>query len=530
MRAHLTLLVVALVFGCEAAPPVAIDAGGGDDASAHDAAPASDAGSAPITWEPCSRLTEGTTMDVECASLDVPLDPAQPGGRTIPYFVKRIRAAAPRRGVLVLLNGGLVSSGVDLEPSIDFFMAKAPGFDLLIPDHRGTGRSSRLGCTDAELETSPGGFSVLPEEAEACEAALRAEWGDDLDRFGTTEAAHDVLVLIERAREEGDAVFVFGVSYGSLLAQRILRIAPVGTIDGTILDGTCNPGVCTMSQIDRWMDDLSRRFFAECARDAFCSARLGADPIATVSSTLDMLDAGHCPEVVAAGLDRTTARALMASVLGYAGWTLRPSVAAMIYRLGRCEPRDVAALRVLVRVLAGEPPTLPAGVRYASDPAGFRVGFTELWEEPAPTVAELVAFDEAAIASASVSVRLGRTREHWTVTAPDEHAHRLADTTAPMLILHGGLDFIPDVSADVARAHYTAPHQTYVTIPRAPHSTLFAPTTAMRGCAGALIEQFVADPEADIDTTCTTQIAPIDFTAIGSYGVSLFGTSDIWDG
>ena len=60
-------------------------------------------------------------------------------------------------------NGGAVSSGVDLESSVNgYFRVVAPGYDLYVPDHRGTGRSGRLGCEAAEASSSYTGVRNAP--------------------------------------------------------------------------------------------------------------------------------------------------------------------------------------------------------------------------------------------------------------------------------------------------------------------------------------------------------------------------------
>ena len=101
-----------------------------------------------------------------------------------------------------------------------------------------------------------------------------------------------------------------------------------------------------------------------------------------------------------------------------------------------------------------------------------------------------------------------------------------------MLLVHGELDFIP-VDGVIARARvlFTGPSQRLVTIPRASHATLFAPTSEGRSCTGALYRQFLADPSAALDTGCRDDIQPIDFETLPTgYPVAMFGTSDFWDG
>ena len=522
------LFIALFVIGCEMPSPLP-----GRDAEA-DAPTVLDAGRTPaLAFSTCARVTEGDESGAECAWLEVPLDHASTEGPTLSLFVKRITAdpTMPHRGALVLSNGGLVSSGVDLEPSIDFWLAKAPGYDLYIPDHRGTGRSGRLGCASAEDPASEGGWAITDGELPACIAALEATHGDTLPLFSAEQAAHDIATLVEAIREiESGRVMLYGISYGSFLVQRYLHVEPDG-VDGVVLDGLCNPGTCTMSEYDGWTGELAERFFGECARDPFCSDRLGPDPAARAREVLDSLDEGHCPEAVAAGLERDTVRAVISGILSYLGWSLRPVAAALVHRLGRCDAGDVRALSQFARTYLALPPTAPVSERLASRFTGFEVAFRALWQTPPPTIEALATQHESALASLGTSLSLGRIRETYPVRDIDPSASTFPVTGVPMLLLHGTLDLIPDRSADAAREAYTAPHQTYVSIPRAPHATIFAPTTEGRGCAGALIEQFTIDPRSTLDTSCVDHIAEIDWDTLpGTYATALFGVADFWDG
>ena len=112
---------------------------------------------------------------------------------TIGLFVKRFRGApssGPRKQ-LWLLQGGPGFSGADFEPFVRAFTSEVTNLDVYLPDHRGTGRSSRLGCPQ-EDPSSPGGFSITPAEWPACLASVKAQWGPRLNGFTTTDAARDL--------------------------------------------------------------------------------------------------------------------------------------------------------------------------------------------------------------------------------------------------------------------------------------------------------------------------------------------------
>ena len=82
-----------------------------------------------------------------CTTFDVPIDWDEPTGGTLPFFVRRIPSPTqPSLGQLWLLQGGPGSAGWMFAHVADDFQEMAPGYDLLIPDYRGTGYSAWLGC------------------------------------------------------------------------------------------------------------------------------------------------------------------------------------------------------------------------------------------------------------------------------------------------------------------------------------------------------------------------------------------------
>lgn len=96
----------------------------------------------------------------------------------------------------------------------------------------------------------------------------------------------------------------------------------------------------------------------------------------------------------------------------------------------------------------------------------------------------------------------------------------------------GELDFIPSAIPEAVESHFTGPNQTFVMLPRAPH-TLESPAESMGGsssCDLALLLQFLADPEAPLDTSCTERILPPDFSVDPGVSAAYLGTQDAWEG
>src|SRR5690606_7389632 len=117
-----------------------------------------------IRWQSCPLFSDGGGPEASCATLEMPIHWDDPQSQTIPVFAKRLSATAPRRGQLWLLQGGPGGAGHALEPLAERLANRHPNLDIYIPDHRGTGRSARLGCPAAERFDTRG--SALIVEAE----------------------------------------------------------------------------------------------------------------------------------------------------------------------------------------------------------------------------------------------------------------------------------------------------------------------------------------------------------------------------
>lgn len=209
-------------------------------------ATASEATPRPCADGAAAPLLEGSL----CATVNVPLRHADPAGESLSLFVRRIPAspAAARKGEVWVLSGGPGEAGASLYPMIRTYQRAFPGFDLVIPDHRGTGRSSRI-CPTQESPGSPGGTGLAGPEWGPCIGAMYANL-PRTSAFSITEGAQDLAVLMSGADKRG-RVLLYGVSYGTQLALRALQINDL-PIEALILDGLVPP-----EATEKW--DLSRR-------------------------------------------------------------------------------------------------------------------------------------------------------------------------------------------------------------------------------------------------------------------------------
>lgn len=189
-------------------------------------------------FAPCNDIALPGLAGSLCAVSHAPLRPNNPDADAVDLFIRKFPSASgTTTGQVWLIAGGPGESGASFYPFLGTLRAAFPDRDLIIPDHRGTGYSTRL-CPAEEAADSQGGHALSGAEWGTCIGGMYAE----LDRtraFTVTNASHDLSALITRYRSEG-SVQVYGVSYGTQLILRMLQTAPV-PLDGIILDGLVPP-------------------------------------------------------------------------------------------------------------------------------------------------------------------------------------------------------------------------------------------------------------------------------------------------
>ncbi|MCY1060699.1 alpha/beta fold hydrolase [Nannocystis sp. SCPEA4] len=483
-----------------------------------------------LAWEPCPQITGGPGEAAECAVVDVPRDWDDPAGETIELFVKRLPGSGSNTRQVWLLSGGPGQSSAAMEELIALpLQALSPESDIYLVDHRGVGRSTRLGCPDHEV---PGVDGIEPAEWPACIDHLEATWGEGLAQFTTTAAARDVGALIDWTRGPEQDVHVYGVSYGTYWAQRYMQLFPEQPTTVT-LDSLCQAGLCSLDQFDPWLDRVGRKFLEACGADEFCGGKLDGDPLTAMGAFLDGLDDGTCAGLTAAGIHRTLAKQLFGFFL--AGLDTRPLVPALVYRGNRCDPADVAAFQHLFEVLTApaDPASAPPDALLSSQVLGNHIAISEMMTPELPPQAEAMATqDQAYFWGGDVAAEYA-LYDQWPRYPHDPHVGEYPAVTFPMLLMNGTLDpQTPIEFADEIAPHYSGPNQTFVAIADAPHAlvvrtpTMTAPHTP---CALSMFAGFIADPLAPIDTSCLDDIVPLDFHGDPAVVAGMLGTSDAWE-
>lgn len=493
--------------------------------------PTADAGPtvAPITYGACP---EGYVS--ECATITVPLDHARPKGETIDFhFARHPASVQPAKRQVWMLAGGPGQAGYVFGPRIPELAAAMPDADIFVPDHRGTGGSHRLTCPQQDVPRSLGGYSLSPAKAPACLEALKPK--GDYDRLGyftSAQAAADVLDAIARTRAPGEKVYVWGTSYGTHWAHRMLQLAP-DALDGVLFDGFIAPDRWSVLDYDRGAEEAGAALAAACDADPSCAGHLGSlaagGALAKTKAVLAKLAQTPCGP-----FNREQARTLLSLLLD--PWSLRALIFPAVHRLERCSPDDVTALTFMVdtyNALAAKSSNVPY---LSSGILSDNISLAELWStstEPPKTKAELLAAADAQtfLQGASLPGALIDLRGTWPI-APDDAAKLPlpVKTKAKLLWLGGAFDShaYPSQAKRIAELYPDAP---YVNMPYASHvPTRASPMASDRThqCGNDIAIRFF-EGDGVVDTSCIAGMAtPLLEAPDAKFALTYWQTADDW--
>jgi pimeloyl-ACP methyl ester carboxylesterase len=225
-------------------------------------------------------------LSLECATIDAPLDYADPTGRKIRLQLLRIhdRDNHAHTGSLIVNPGGPGGSGVDLALGLARQISDAvlTHFDLIGFDPRGVGLSSPITCvSDKRKEEinaaspdllTPTGFAQDKRIAKAFARACVDKYGSALAEFDTVQTAKDM----DRIRQAvGDAKMNYlGFSYGSELGAQYIHLFPAN-VRVAVLDGAVDPltdPITTLTTQVKGFEDAFDEFAAWCRTTRPCSS------------------------------------------------------------------------------------------------------------------------------------------------------------------------------------------------------------------------------------------------------------------
>jgi pimeloyl-ACP methyl ester carboxylesterase len=232
------------VSGPSAAPSVSAPASAGYAAGSSAIVPQTST----LHWTPCTGQLGG----LECATLQVPLNYADPGGRKIAIALSMSPATAPasqRQGVMLVNPGGPGAPGRSLAGAVEGGLSPqvASEYDIVGFDPRGVGGSSPALSCDSNffsgvradyIPASAAAEQVLVNRAKAYAADCEKAYGWFLPYETTENLARDMDQI--RQSFGVKQVTYYGISYGTYLGQVYGTLFP-GNVRRMVLDSTVDP-------------------------------------------------------------------------------------------------------------------------------------------------------------------------------------------------------------------------------------------------------------------------------------------------
>jgi pimeloyl-ACP methyl ester carboxylesterase len=227
---------------------------------------------------------------MQCASLQVPLDYANPGGRKISIALSMVPATAPKdkqQGIMLVNPGGPGGPGRGL--ALTVAQSIAPGvaaeYDIVGFDPRGVGGSSpALSCdptffTGARPDydpTSPAEEQESIARAKEYAAGCEQRYGWLLPYMTTQDAARDMDMI--RAAFGVSKITYYAFSYGTYLGQVYATLFP-SRVRRMVLDSTVDPtGVW-------YADNIAQDYAFQGREDAFFAWTAKYDSIYHLGTT-----------------------------------------------------------------------------------------------------------------------------------------------------------------------------------------------------------------------------------------------------
>lgn len=431
--------------------------------------------------------------------LNVPENPAAPDGPAIALSVAVVPALniESQPDPLFLIAGGPGQS------TIEMYLGYRGAFepvrlerDIVLIDQRGTGDSNRMTCPVAsEMDDFDASPEVVRELTRTCLAELPGD-----PRFYTTSVAVQDLDAV-RVALGYDAVNLYGVSYGTRVAQHYMRRYPENT-RRVILDGVVYPEFVLGPDLATDADQALHAIFDRCGESAACAKRF-PDLEASFDALYEALQ--NEPQSVSLPDPRTgetvTQRLSQAELSG-------------VVRLLSYSPSTVALLPMLIDSAWNQNNLLPLAAQARTlesqleEMLAIGMHNSIVCTEDAPFY-DTVNVDREALADTYLGTLLFDSLENmcsvWPIGVMDDDFKEALTSDIPVLLLSGENDPVtPPAYADKALQGFSQ-HQ-HIVGARQGHGLI------AQGCVRKLAAQFLADDEPlPLDSDCSAALSAMPF-------------------
>jgi len=452
-----------------------------------------------VSFKAC-RLSDpsaSTYRRAQCAVVELPEDYQQSDGKKVSIFIARIKTTAkkPKKDPVLLIAGGpgQAASESFIFPGLGFHKIGELR-DIYLIDQRGTGKSNKLNCDlpeDAELLDEAQQVVMV----KACRDTLLKH--SDLKQYTTSVAVRDFEEI--RQLLNIPSWSVYGVSYGTRVAQHYLRRFPNG-VKTLILDGVIAPNHALGTEIALQSQKALDALVSRCGEDPVCAESFPKLENG-VKTLVDKLSASPV-KVSLADLRTGEKKTVEFSYINL----------AMVLRLSLYSPETMSLLPVVLQAAYKYDNYAPLA-KIVNKPSFNLSGLISHGMHNAVVCSEDIALlDEATIQrsnKASENTYLGsemlsylvKLCEHWPKGVVDNDMHQLLQTDTPVLLMSGSVDPItPPEYAEVAAQKLS----------NSLHLVLegFSHSVARVGCMPTLMAKFIDEASVELDTSCLKKQKP----------------------
>lgn len=448
-----------------------------------------------------------TSRPAECGDVVLPLYPDQPDSKKwvkLPVMIVQARTQPATQPPLYLLQGG---PGGDTIETFTFYVDKYPDYlpsdrDIVFYEPRGNRNATpSLECSEfdaltlAYLTRPQADDEYARDQALAwqqCTARLNAS-GVDLRAFNSINMAADVIGVADALGH--DTINLYGVSYGSLVAQHVARMHPE-RLDTLLLDGVVPPHVNWSSQVAMSSDTSLKAMFADCEQDPACQsaypnlrqryvALIDAFNASPVSMQLVDFMTGEPHDAILDGDD-------LAGIFFQMMYD-DTFVGTMPIFITQIEQGDYTALKDLTSII----------IFYDSISDGMYAN-TVCSERSLATASEYVIPADPVLPTEpqditdEIAANQARCAAFAPQLVPDEYRTPL-DSDVPTLLVSGRFDPItPAAFGDAAAVELR--RGTHIVLANTSHGGMFT-----NACASSLARTLMQNPDQSLDTSCVAE-------------------------
>jgi pimeloyl-ACP methyl ester carboxylesterase len=450
---------------------------------------------------------------IECGLIVVPENREVNDSRSIELHYVRIlakgknkdgQAVAKRSDPVVYLTGG-PGAGVEYYVKRLKDHGLVEQRDLYILEQRGIGSSSTF-CpffdTRNRAEQIHANFEdyqrVLFARARSCIDGARAQ-GVDLRGYHTFENARDVRAL--RQALGFTRWNVWGISYGSVLAQALIKVDPDG-ISAMVIDGIVPLDIGELMHLARWYTRDLEQLFAACATQPACAAAYPNQQTRYLAAIAAVLAEPFAfdvkPQERFPGGKAYVFADLVAGMpfsLMYEQSTHAAMPAIIEGLIKAVEERDMTFFKALALLD-------PAAMQSSGYGAGMALaihcqdGYVDGQVAAAAEEHAKYPVLAAAFSSATVTAEMAGMCAQGGLPRRDLEQYAAVTSTLPIVVANGRWDPVTPTPL----AEYIMPGLTNAQLVEFPHAG-HGPTRSLE-CAGTFLNDFYNDPTAPLNLQC----------------------------